>query len=136
SAGCRQRTSTLFPYTTLFPSVGITHTTVLDPALARDIQSINATNMVYTGLMTLDNSLQVEPQLATTYNVSADGLHWTFYLRPHLKFSDGTPLTSTDVAYSIDRALQPATKSTTSLTYLGLIKDSEKLHAGQIRTII
>ena len=118
------------------PLVGITDSTVLDPALARDIQSINATNMVYTGLMTLDDSLMVEPQLATTYNVSADGLHWKFYLRPNLKFSDGTPLTSADVAFSIDRALQPATRSTTSLTYLGLIKDSDKLHAGQIRTII
>src|SRR5207237_9532993 len=88
--------------------VGITDSTVLDPALAGDIQSINATNMVYTGLMTLDDSLTVEPQLASSYNVSADGLHWTFQLRPHLKFSDGTPLTSAYVAFSINRPLQPA----------------------------
>src|SRR6266705_28818 len=118
------------------PLVGITDSTVLDPALAGDIQSINATNMVYTGLMTLDDSLMVEPQLATTYSVSADGLHWTFHLRPHLKFSDGTPLTSADVAFSIDRALQPAEKSTVGPIYLALIKDSDKLVAGKIKTII
>jgi peptide/nickel transport system substrate-binding protein/oligopeptide transport system substrate-binding protein len=53
-----------------------------------------------------------------------------------LKFSDGTPLTSADVAYSINRALLPATKSTTAPIYLALLKDSDKLVAGKIPTII
>jgi ABC-type transport system substrate-binding protein len=65
-----------------------------------------------------------------------DGLTWTFILKPNLKFSDGTTLTSHDVVYSIDRALQPATKSSVSPLYLALIKDSDELVAGKIKTII
>ena len=57
-------------------------------------------------------------------------------MKPDLKFSDGTPLTSHDVVYSIDRALQPATKSAVGPIYLTLIKDSDKLVAGKIKTII
>ncbi len=107
-----------------------------DPALAGDSDSISAIQMVFTGLVQLDDNLQVQPQMAQTYEQSADGLRWTFHLHPNLTFSDGTPLTSKDVAYSIDRALQKSLKSSVSLTYLGLIKDSDKLYGGQIKTII
>ncbi|MBO0779538.1 MAG: peptide ABC transporter substrate-binding protein [Ktedonobacteraceae bacterium] len=107
-----------------------------DPALATDLDSISAIQMVYTGLVSLNDKLEVQDQLAASHSVSADGLTWTFKLKPGLKFSDGTPLTSKDVAYSIDRALQPATKSGAALTYLGLIKDADKLSEGKISTII
>jgi peptide/nickel transport system substrate-binding protein/oligopeptide transport system substrate-binding protein len=63
-------------------------------------------------------------------------LTWTFKLKPHLKFSDGTPLTSHDIVYSIDRALQPATKSTVAPIFLDLIKDSDKLLGGTITSLI
>ncbi|HYL45009.1 MAG TPA: ABC transporter substrate-binding protein [Ktedonobacteraceae bacterium] len=39
------------------------------------------------------------------------GLSYTFTLKPNLTFSDGTPLTATDLAYSINRVLLPATQS-------------------------
>jgi oligopeptide transport system substrate-binding protein len=80
--------------------------------------------------------LQVRDQLAASHSVSPDGLTWTFKLRPNLQFSDGTPLTSADVAYSIDRALQPTVKSVVAPIYLALIKDADKLVAGKIKTII
>ncbi len=107
-----------------------------DPALVTDVYSSQAVSMVFNGLMRLDNNLQVQPELAQSWSQSSDGLQWTFHLRPGLAFSDGTPLTSQDVAYSIDRALQPATKSQNALYYLALIKDSDKLNAGKIKTII
>src|SRR6266487_2975274 len=99
-----------------------------DPALSTDANSIAAIDLVFTG--------QVQLQLASSYSLSSDGLTWTFKLKPNLKFSDGTPLTSVDVVYSINRALLPATKSVVGPTYLGLIKDSDKLNAGKISTII
>ena len=52
---------------------------------------------------------QVEPELAQSYSVRADGRALTFHLRPGLRFSDGTPLTSRDVAFSLRRVLDPAT---------------------------
>ena len=108
----------------------------MDPALSTDAPSISGIDLVFTGLVQFDNNLRVQPQLAASYELGSDGLTWTFHLKPNLKFSDGTPLTSADVVYSINRALLPATKSVVGPVYLGLIKDSDKLNAGKIPTII
>ncbi len=107
-----------------------------DPALATDVASVQIINMIFTGLVQLDDKLQVRDQLAASHTLAADGTTWTFKLKDNLRFSDGTPLTSMDVAYSIDRALQPATKSGIAPVYLGLIKDSDKLNSGALKTII
>ncbi len=120
----------------ILPESGISDIATFDPGLSTDLPSIAAIDLVFTGLVQLDDKLEVKPQLATSYSVAADGLTWTFHLRPNLKFSDGSPLTSADVAYSIDRALQPSEKSTVGPIYLELIKDSDKLVAGKIKTII
>jgi oligopeptide transport system substrate-binding protein len=117
-------------------SNGISDIKTFDPALSTDAPSIQAIDLVFTGLVQLNNQLAVTPQLASSYQLASDGLTWTFHLKPNLKFSDGTPLTSADVAYSINRALLPATKSTTAPIYLALIKDSDKLNAGKIPTLI
>lgn len=108
----------------------------LDPALAHDSDSVNAVQMIYTGLVSLDDHLGLRPQLAQSWSADKDGTTWTFKLKPNLQFNDGTPLTSEDVAYSLDRALQPTTKSTTAGLYLTLIKDSDKLLKGTIPTLI
>jgi len=118
------------------PLTGGSDINTFDPALAYDTLSISSIANVFTGLVELNRHLDIVPQLAASYSVSADGLTWTFVLKPNLKFSDGTPLTSHDVVYSIDRALQPTTKSTVAPIYLALIKDSDKLVAGKLKTII
>lgn len=118
------------------PYIGLDDIATLDPALVQDVPSTQAIDMIFNGLVRFDDNLQVQPELAQSWDQSSDGLQWTFHLRPNLTFSDGTPLTSKDVAYSIDRALQPALKSPISLYYLKLIKDADKLNAGQIKTII
>src|ERR1700676_5123048 len=121
----------------VYPSyIGREDINTLDPALVGDATSIQAIDMVFNGLVQIDDNLQVQPELAQSWEQTTDGLQWTFHLHSHLTFSDGTPLTSVDVAYSIDRALQPATKSGYSLSYLGLIQDADKLYKGQITTII
>ncbi len=118
------------------PEVGITDIDTLDPALAHDPASITIVQMLFTGLVQLDDKLQIHPQLASSWDLGPDNVTWTFHLKKNLHFSDGTPLTSKDVAYSIDRALQPATQSTVAPLYLSLIKDSDALLAGRITTLI
>jgi oligopeptide transport system substrate-binding protein len=118
------------------PILGSSDITTFDPALVYDASSITAIQMVFTGLVQLDDKFQVQPQLAKSWQQTPDGLTWIFHLKPHLKFSDGSPLTSADVIYSIDRALQPTTKSTVAPIYLDLIRDSDKLLAGGISTLI
>ena len=120
-----------FPFENAIPDLK-----TMDPALSTDAASIAGIDLIYTGLVQFDDNLKVQPQLASSYVLGSDGLTWTFHLRPNLKFSDGTPLTSADVVYSINRALLPATKSVVGPTYLALIKDSDKLNAGKIQTII
>jgi peptide/nickel transport system substrate-binding protein/oligopeptide transport system substrate-binding protein len=119
-----------------FPLVNIDDIATFNPALVTDVPSAQAIDMVFNGLVRFDDNLQIQPELAQSWEQSSDGLQWTFHLRPNLTFSDGSPLTSKDVAYSIDRALQPAIKSTISLNYLALIQDADKLNAGKIKTII
>jgi peptide/nickel transport system substrate-binding protein len=48
---------------------------------------------------------ELEPRLAATWTASPDGLTWTIDLRPGAKFSDGTPVTSADVVFSVRAAL-------------------------------
>jgi oligopeptide transport system substrate-binding protein len=120
----------------VLPETGVPDIATFDPGLSTDLPSITAIDMVFTGLVQLNDNLQVAPQLASSWDESADGLTWTFHLRPNLHFSDGTPLTSADVAYSINRALTPAEKSTVGPAYLNLIVDSDKLNSGKISTII
>jgi len=118
------------------PEIGITDFDTLDPALAHNNATTSAVQMLFTGLVQLDDHLQLHTQLAQSWQVGADGVTWTFHLKPHLKFSDGTPLTSADVAYSINRALEPATQSTVAPIYLSLLKDADQLLAGRTPTLI
>jgi oligopeptide transport system substrate-binding protein len=121
-----------------FPEEGVADINTFDPALASDLNSSQALTLVFTGLVQLNDNLQVIPQMASSWNVSSDGLTYTFHLRPNLKFSDGTPITSQDVIYSINRAIDPATKSTVGPYYLALIKDAGSFGSGKgnIKTLI
>jgi oligopeptide transport system substrate-binding protein len=118
------------------PILGSPGSIMLDPALVTDLPSASIVNMLYEGLVEISDNGGIQKTLAQNYSESPDGLTWTFTLRDHLQFNDGTPLTSADVAYSLDRALQPATHSFAAAYYLRLIKDSDKLASGQIKTLI
>jgi oligopeptide transport system substrate-binding protein len=119
-----------------FPEASIADIKTFDPALVTTETSLDAIYMAFTGMVGLNSNLDVVPQMAQSWKESPDGLTWTFTLKQGLKFSDGTPITSKDVAYSIDRALQPALNSPASPSYLNLIKDSDKLLANKMKTII
>lgn len=119
-----------------YKGAGIEDIGSFDPALAPDLFSAYAITAVFTGLVQLDDHLQLKPQLASSWDVSSDHLTYTFHLKPNLKFSDGTQLTSADIAYSIDRALDPATQSGLAAYYLRYIKDAGKRSAGNIKTLI
>ncbi|MEC0266845.1 ABC transporter substrate-binding protein [Paenibacillus anseongense] len=60
----------------------------------------NVSSLLYTPLVTVDNKGVPTPGLAEKWDVSPDNLTYTFHLRKDLKFSDGTPLTAEDVAFT------------------------------------
>src|SRR5262249_1624773 len=98
----------------------------LDPALD-DTATGDPYNILFTGLVQSKDDGTIVDQLAASHKVSADGLTYTFTLKPNLKFSDGTTLDATDVAYSINRTVEPATKSSVA-GYLSLVKDFDQVN--------
>ncbi len=86
---------------------------------------------IFSGLTALDTDLQVQPELAAGWEVSDDGLLYTFYLRKNAVFHDGRPVTAQDVIYSWERAADPATGSDTVNTYLGSIAGVTEKLAGE-----
>jgi peptide/nickel transport system substrate-binding protein len=87
--------------------IGVTDkVTDIDPASAYDFFTWEVLNNIMAGLVQYKpGTADIVPGLASNWTVSADGLTYTFTLRPNLKFSDGTPLTAADVKRSIDRVV-------------------------------
>jgi oligopeptide transport system substrate-binding protein len=115
--------------------IGAPDFTSLDPALSDASTDYTAVSLIFPGLVRLTTDNTVVLDLASSYQVSSDGLSYTFTLHPNLTFSNGTPLTATDVAYSINRALLPATASPTA-SFLSAIKDFVPMLTGKIHTLI
>ncbi|MDH3674596.1 MAG: peptide ABC transporter substrate-binding protein, partial [Anaerolineae bacterium] len=74
---------------------------------------------IYSGLMAYDRDLNLVPDVAESYDLSADGLVYTFNLREDAQFQDGKPIRAGDFKWSFERACDPATGSNTADTYLG-----------------
>jgi ABC-type transport system substrate-binding protein len=115
--------------------IGATDFAALDPAVSDATTDYTAVSLIFSGLVRLDSNNNVVLDLASSYKVSSDGLSYTFTLHPNLTFSDGTPLTANDVAYSINRTLTPATASPTA-SFLSAIKDFLPMLTGKIPTLI
>ncbi|MFU0833547.1 MAG: Periplasmic dipeptide transport protein [Oscillospiraceae bacterium] len=80
----------------------------LDPALVDDVQSVKIMSNIYEGLLKYkEDSTDIEPCLATSWDVSDDGLTYTFHLRTGVKFHDGTDFNAEAVKYNIERQLPP-----------------------------
>ena len=110
----------------------------LDPHLAQDSTSAEFIVEIFSGLVALDQSLQIVPDLAESWEVGSDGTVYTFKLRQNAKFHDGKPVTAKDVKFSFERAADPATGSLVADTYLGDIvgvNDKLEKRAQEIRGV-
>lgn len=84
--------------------------TTLDPYDANDTLSQAATKSFYQGLFGFDKDLKLVNVLAESYDVSKDGLVYTFKLKKNIKFHDGTTFDATAVKANLDRVTDPANK--------------------------
>ncbi len=107
----------------------------LDPALIRDAGSAGYVLEIFAGLVKLNTELELTPDLAEEWEVSADGLVYTFHLRPEIKFAEGREITSADVVFSIERALSPEMESPLSVVYLGDIAGAMEYHQGDAASV-
>jgi oligopeptide transport system substrate-binding protein len=86
---------------------------------------------LFLGLTTFDAQANIVPGAAERWQVSDDGLTWTFHLREGLRWSDGRPLGAADFVYSFRRLLAPETAA--SLAYFMYpLRNAQAVNAGTI----
>lgn len=109
--------------------------TTLDPHVGYDWQNWSVIKSIFDGLMDYKpGTTELDPDLAESYTVSADGLTYTFKLRDGVKFHNGRPMTSADVKYSFERAVNPATQSPGG-GYFGMIAGYDDVAGGKATTL-
>ena len=89
-----------------------TSISTFNPFLAYYNGELNVLGSIYPTLTTINEQGQPEPYLATSWSSSADQLTWTFKIRSGLKWSDGTPLTAADAAWTLNLIMKNPTAAT------------------------
>jgi len=83
-------------------------------------------------LVNLDKDFNVIPNSAESWEVSADGLTWTFHLKPGLMWSDGTPLTANDYVATFQYESDPEHAWDFAWFYAGVLKNWDDIIAGKM----
>jgi peptide/nickel transport system substrate-binding protein len=94
--------------------------TAFDPQKTSATAIWRVVEHIYDTLTRIKPDLTIEPSLAESWDISDDGVVYTFHIRQGVTFHDGTPLTADDVAFTYARLLDPATASTSTATLLSI----------------
>lgn len=92
--------------------------TKLDPAGVEDGDTLEVLHQIFEGLVIYDEDNELVPNLAESWEVSEDGLTYTFKLKQGVKFHNGREMTAEDVKYSWDRAAHRSVQSPTVEGYM------------------
>ena len=107
----------------------------LDPAISADASSHTYVMQIFSGLVRLDQQLNIVPDIAGSWEKSGDGKTYTFHLQQGVKFHNGREVKAADFKYSWERACDPGTGSGTAATYLGDIVGAKDMLAGDAGAI-
>ena len=102
----------------------------LDPTVTNNSFAIYVLINCFEGLVSYDASGSIVPGSAETWDISDDGLVYTFHLREGLKWSDGTDLTAEDFVYSFQRVLTPSTTAQYMSMLADYIKNAQAFYDG------
>ena len=94
----------------------------LDPALNSAVDGGNMLITLFETLLIIDEDNKVQPGQAEKYEVSPDGLTWTFTMRDGLKWSDGTELNAKDFEYSFKRLTKEEVAAPYAETVIGMVE--------------
>lgn len=92
----------------------------INPLLAISDADRDMATLIYSGLMRPDNEGGLVLDLAEKYEISEDGLEYTFILKPNLEWHDGEPLTSDDIIFTVQQAKDPLLKSPKRASWEGV----------------
>jgi peptide/nickel transport system substrate-binding protein len=93
----------------------------INPLLATTDADRDLVALTYSGLLRLRANGGLEPDLAKSYEVSDDGLIYTFKLRPNLRWSDGEPLTADDIIFTVNLTQDSIIKSARRASWNGVL---------------
>ena len=112
----------------------------MDPPQITDLNSARVTKRIFEGLVAQElGSYRLVPGLAQSWDISKDGLTYTFKLRPNVKFHDGTPFNAEAVKFVFERQLNDKGPYYATGTYpyvkgfLGNVAGVEVLDAGTVQ---
>lgn len=122
----------------------IAQMTTTDPAFARNQAIMWAVDHLYNGLVYLDDSLNIIPCLAKRWEISENGLDYTFYLNDNVYFHDnpcfkdgkGRKMVAADVAYSFNRIIDTTVNSSGSWIFKGRVRTENPFEAKNDTTFI
>ncbi|MBD8624935.1 MULTISPECIES: ABC transporter substrate-binding protein [unclassified Pseudomonas] len=92
--------------------------TCLDPHVAGDMPQVFLAQQVLDSLVSMDAEGHIGPWLAKSWEISPDGLTYTFHLRDDVRFTDGTPFNAAAVKANLDHMANPKTQSSTAGGYI------------------
>lgn len=101
--------------------------TCLDPHVAGDMPQVFIGQQYLDSLVSMDDQGQIGPWLAKSWEVSADGLTYTFHLRDDVHFTDGTPFNAEAVKANLDHMANPKTQSSTAGGYIRQYRSTDVL---------
>ena len=104
----------------------------MDPALNSAIDASNMIIHLFEPLLNIDKDNNVIGGMAETWEVSEDGLTYTFHLRDGLKWSDGSEFTSEDFVYTFKRMADPMTAAPYGHDLLCMIKGYDEAENGNV----
>lgn len=114
------------PADTLVQAWAIDDIITLDPGEAFEISTAEVTANTYSKLVALDpnDTSKIVSDIAESWDVSEDGLTFTFKLKPNLTFASGNPITAEDVAFSFERVIKLDKSPAFLLTQFGMNADN------------
>ena len=102
----------------------------IDPSYAASTASLQIDHALFLGLTDIDDeTLTIIPRLATSWEVTDDGITWTFHLSRDAMWSDGTPVTAHDITFAIERTLAQDHQSPV-VDKLYVLKGARAYHTG------
>ncbi len=104
----------------------------LDPGITNNSFASPILLNTFEGLIVYDESNSIVGGSAESWDISDDGMTYTFNLRKNLKWSDGTPLTAKDFVYSYLRVLDPALGAQYTGMLIDYIKGAAEYYAGKV----
>lgn len=85
--------------------------TIINPILTTHSVSASLLKIIFNRLIRRNTKGEIEPDLARKWEISEDGLRYTFYLKEGVKFHDGVELTAEDVVFTLNQFMDPRNKS-------------------------